>query len=105
MDGSGKVKSSHHRETVETDFLAVALVDLESHYAGADPVCRISHRLAWTAKVATAAFDIPSFDAPITSSHKILPFAAAIKRSKTNAPSVVSFGTPVGNALNPFDHR
>jgi hypothetical protein len=31
MDGSGKVKSSHHRETVETDFLAVALVDLESH--------------------------------------------------------------------------
>jgi hypothetical protein len=79
MNGSGKVKSSHHREIVETELLAVTFVDLESHQAGADPVCRIGHRLAWTAKVATAVFDVPSFDAPITPSHKILLFAPAIR--------------------------
>src|SRR6476646_2769131 len=75
MNGSGKVKSSHHREIVETELLAVTFVDLESHQAGADTVCRIGHRLAWKAKIATAVLAVPSFDAPITSSHKILLFA------------------------------
>jgi len=72
VDRPREKKGGHNFDPVQRDALAVPLIDLEGDCTGAVSLGRGRHGLAGTTHVATAVFDVASFDGPVSACHDIL---------------------------------
>src|SRR5580704_11630788 len=73
MECPRRVSGGRHRQVIEPDVFAPAVIDLERDEGGAKPIGRVGHRLARTAVIAVAIFDPLAFDLPVPPCHFCLP--------------------------------
>jgi len=73
MDGPREIERAGDHQVVQLHVLAVALIDLECDEAGTGAVGGVGHRLAGTALVTAAIFDVLAFDLPVLAHHVLLP--------------------------------
>src|SRR5580704_9437345 len=73
MECPRRVSGGRHRQVIEPDVFAPAVVDLERDEGGAKPIGRVGHRFARTTVIAVAIFDPLAFDLPVPACHFRLP--------------------------------